>query len=76
MRIEFGETAQKFIYTNWRGQTRERWLIPVYLWWGATEWHPEPQWLLHALDCAEGKVKDFALSGFLSETRSPIDENR
>jgi hypothetical protein len=76
MRIEFGEVAQKFTYTNWRGETRERWLLPVHLWWGATEWHTEPQWLLNAVDCVEGTVKDFALSGFvLSETRPPVAEN-
>jgi hypothetical protein len=65
--FEFTETMQTYTYTNWRGQTRLRLLIPVRLYWGSTQYHPEPQWLLEAVDAETGQVKDFALSGFAVE---------
>ena len=36
-------------YRNWRGETTDRAIVPIRVWYGATEWHPEPQWLLRAL---------------------------
>lgn len=48
-------------YTNWRGETSEREIIPIRPWFGATEWHPEPQWLLKAIDVAKGAERDFAM---------------
>ncbi len=51
-------------YRNWRGETAVRSFIPRRLWWGSDEWHPEPQWLLTALDVEKGAERDFALSGF------------
>lgn len=54
------------VYTNWRGETRSRQLAPLLLWYGSTEWHPEPQWFLRCHDMDElGNTKDFALSGFV-----------
>jgi hypothetical protein len=55
-------------YTNWRGETSERMLMPVRLWYGATEWHPEPQWLLAAYDVDKGAIRDFALKDFGGRT--------
>lgn len=37
-------------YTNHRGDAQQRRILPGRLWFGSTEWHPEPQWLLDALD--------------------------
>lgn len=51
-------------YTNWRGETAARTLIPLYVWFGATEWHPSPQWLLRATDTAKAAERDFALKDF------------
>lgn len=51
-------------YTNWRGETAARTLIPLYVWFGSTEWHPEPQWLLRATDIDKGAERDFALKDF------------
>jgi predicted DNA-binding transcriptional regulator YafY len=50
-------------YTNHRGETAERTARPVKLYHGATEWHPEPQWLLHAWDDDKQAFRDFALAG-------------
>ena len=51
-------------YTNWRGETAERTIIPRRVWWGSTEWHPEPQWLLTAIDVEKQAERDFALRDF------------
>lgn len=51
-------------YTNWCGETAERKIIPLRIWFGATQWHPEPQWLLAAIDVEKGAERDFALRGF------------
>jgi 5'-nucleotidase len=53
--------AIEFTYRNWRGETAVRKVRPSHLWYGATDWHPEPQWLLHALDCEKDAYRDFAL---------------
>ena len=51
-------------YTNWKGETAERAIIPRRVWWGSTEWHPEPQWLLTAFDLDKQAERDFALKDF------------
>ena len=48
-------------YTNWRGETAQRRIIPQSVWFGATDWHPEPQWLLKAMDADKGEIRDFAM---------------
>lgn len=53
-------------YRNWKGDIRDRILMPKAVWFGKTEWHPDPTWLLQAIDLEDGgKVKDFALKDFL-----------
>lgn len=51
-------------YTNWRGETAARSIIPTRVWWGSTPWHHEPQWLLTAVDAEKGLERDFALKDF------------
>lgn len=54
-------------YTNWRGKRSLRKIEPLDLYRGANEWHPEPQWLLNAIDLNDaGKIKSFAMSGIHS----------
>lgn len=48
-------------YTNYKGETRNRVIIPINLWYGSTEYHKEPQWLYQALDVEKNQVRDFAL---------------
>lgn len=48
-------------YTNWRGERRIREILPLRLWYGATEWHPIPTYLLKAIDLEDGKTKDFTM---------------
>jgi predicted DNA-binding transcriptional regulator YafY len=51
----------KFTYTNWRGETAERAVVPSSIEFGATEYHSEPQWLLKAWDLDKQAVRDFAM---------------
>lgn len=51
-------------YTNYRGETAERRIIPFEVLFGSTEWHQEPQWLLRAYDCEKKAYRDFALKDF------------
>lgn len=54
----------RITYRNWRGEVSERNIVPQSVWFGATEWHPEPQWLLSALDTDKGAARDFTLADF------------
>lgn len=49
------------LYTNWKGETAERDIKPIELWFGATEYHPEEQWLLRALDIEKNDERNFAM---------------
>ena len=53
--------AVRINYTNWRGETANRTIVPIEVWFGSTEWHTEEQWLLKALDIAKNTERDFAL---------------
>lgn len=55
----------QFIYKNYRGEVSERVVIPVGIWSGSTEWHPEPQFLLKAFDVRKSAYRDFALNDVL-----------
>jgi hypothetical protein len=50
----------KITYTNYRGETAEREIIPRSRWWGFTTYHPEKQWLIGALDVDKCALRDFA----------------
>lgn len=49
------------LYTNWKGETRKRQIKPINMWYGSTEFHPEPQMLLLALDVEKNQFRDFAI---------------
>lgn len=55
----------KIRYENHRSECTVRRIVPLYVWYGKTEWHPEPQWLLHAYDVAKEETRDFAVKGVL-----------
>ena len=48
-------------YTNYRGECSVRRILPQRLEFVSSEWHPEPQWVLHALDLDRGVERSFAL---------------
>ena len=49
-------------YTNYLGVRAKRTILPHKLEFRTSEWHPEPQWILEALDCTKGQYRDFAMS--------------
>lgn len=53
--------ALRFRYTNWRGETAMRMVTPVQIWFGETEYHTDPQWLMDGLDHDKGAARTFAL---------------
>ena len=53
-------------YTNHRGERRVRLIRPMSIYFGATDWHKAMQWLLRAVDCEKGEVRDFAMSSIHS----------
>jgi predicted DNA-binding transcriptional regulator YafY len=40
----------KVLYTNWRGETAIRSIVPIKVWFGSTNWHKVDGWLLDAYD--------------------------
>lgn len=53
--------AVSIVYTNYRGETARRKIVPRRLWYGATRWHPDEQWLLDAFDIEKASARSFAL---------------
>ncbi len=61
---EAQESFNKLImvkYTNWRGETSLRKILPIRIWYGATEWHPQSQWFMDAYDTDKEALRSFAL---------------
>lgn len=51
----------RFHYKNWQGKEGMRTVLALYVWRGATKWHPDDQWFLHVYDQDIGKVREFAM---------------
>lgn len=52
----------RILYTNWKGETSIRNIIPQEIYFGSTEWHKEEQWLLQAIDADKDAMRTFAMS--------------
>jgi predicted DNA-binding transcriptional regulator YafY len=66
---EISEADRKvvsIVYTNYRGETSVRRIVPEAVRFGATEWHPEEQWLLDAHDLDKDAQRSFALKDIRS----------
>lgn len=62
-------------YTNYRGETAVRRIVPIAIWFGSTQWHPSPQWLLEAFDLDRDAERAFAVKDVL-EWRPDLPERR
>ncbi len=71
-------TCLVFSYVNHRGETGDRHVRPIRIWFGSTAWHREAQWLLEAWDLDRQATRDFALAGIRSPLVGPTwkDEKR
>jgi hypothetical protein len=59
--MEDQEQIVSIVYTNYRGETALRRVLPRRIWFGSTEYHGEPQWLLHASDVERNVERTFAM---------------
>jgi predicted DNA-binding transcriptional regulator YafY len=55
-------------YENWRGKRRLRRIEPLRIVFANSEWHPESQWLLEAVDVEKGETREFAMKDIHSWT--------
>lgn len=67
MSIELTGDAVAVPYTNDKGDRAVRRIVPERLYFGSTELHPEPQWILEAWDLDKHAIRPFALAGFTPE---------
>ena len=61
--VTLGEPV-RITYRNYRGETAQRVITPQRVWFGSTEWHPEPQWPMAAFDHEKQANRDFAIKDF------------
>jgi predicted DNA-binding transcriptional regulator YafY len=59
------KTSVHIIYKNWKNETSERHILPLEIWFGATEWHTAEQWLLRATDLDKNEERNFAIKDIL-----------
>lgn len=59
--VEGEDVPITMVYTNWKGVTSVRHIYPHEIYFGFTEYHPEPQWLMDAYDCDKADNRTFAL---------------
>lgn len=57
----------RILYKNYKGKEKYRDIIPLKLFYGSNQWHPEPQYLLQAFDLDKKEVRDFALNNLCGE---------
>lgn len=55
--------AVRVRYCNHANQTRFRIVRVIDMWFGSTQWHPRPQWLLKVWDYEKQAERDYAMSG-------------
>ena len=56
----------KILYTNWKGETSIRKILPKEIVFGSNQWHKEEQWLLVAYDIGKKADRSFALKDIKS----------
>ncbi len=56
----------RILYTNYKGETAVRTILPKELKFGSTEYHPEEQWLLVAFDLEKNAERTFAVKDIQS----------
>jgi predicted DNA-binding transcriptional regulator YafY len=55
------EKTVTIVYTNYKGKTGVRRIIPKSIFFGHNEWHIEDQWLMNALDLDKNADRTFAM---------------
>jgi len=52
----------KVRYTNYRGETAVRTIVPIRFYFGKTEYHPREQWLIELWDVDRDALRVYALA--------------
>lgn len=52
-------------YKNWKGVVSNRIIIPIYIWYGNSDFHQGNQWFLEAFDIDKADKRDFAIKDIL-----------
>lgn len=65
-------TFYRFIYTNYKGERELRMAIPSKVFFGATEWHPDRQWLIEMFDLYKREVRVFAMRDMEQVTQEEL----
>ena len=60
------EQKVRICYTNHVGETAIREIIPIKIWFGSTDWHPENGWLIDAFDIEKKEERSFAMKDIKS----------
>ena len=69
----------KILYTNWKGKTGYRNIIPKKIEFKSTDWHKEKQWILDSYDLDKELDRGFALKDIIKwniEDRKNKKENK
>lgn len=56
------EKQVKILYTNWKGKTSYRNIVPISIEFKSTEWHKKQQWILNAYDVEKKEERGFAIN--------------
>jgi len=59
-------THLRIEYKNYKDVESTRNIVPINVFYGATGWHPAPQWFLKAWDIDKGEIRDFAMKDIIS----------
>lgn len=55
------DVGVSFSYTNHRNETALRFVRPLEIRFGSSQWHSQPQWLLKAYDLDKKALREFAM---------------
>lgn len=68
------EKAVSIVYTNYKGVTGTRRIVPIEILFGHNEWHTQDQWLMRALDLEKNAERTFALKDIQSWCADTLNE--
>ncbi len=60
--IRFDTSQVSFMYKNYQGETSERKVLPMSLWFGLSSFYSGRQWFLKCWDLEKKAERDFALA--------------
>lgn len=59
----------KFFYKNWKGEYGYRTVHDPIMWYGSTQYHKEPQWMIKGYDVDKDDIRDFAVNDIVEFVR-------